>query len=521
MMMPSRGLVSAAGASRQAARINRRFISTAPSSRNVTTPIRQPVAFSSSLLHNSSSRSSSLSSWRSSRIAGASAMTFVAAQSRLASTASTAAPAAATATPATGSDATATSIPGPLDNTAAEATSSFDISGISDTYLTGIPEQIGYLKEIGLDYGWGPTAMIEWALEHIHVYSGMPWWGSIIATAVCFRLCLLPLFKKSSDIGARQAAMLPVTKPLSTKMMEAMKAGDNDGMARYRAQLQAINKQAGISTSAMLTPALIQGVFGFCAFRLMRAMANLPVPGLETGGALWFTDLTQSDPYMLLPAVMALSMHTVFRFGGESGAPMTNPAMKPLMLYVMPCVIFISTLWMPANLDLWLATTGISGIAQVTTFRNPAVRKALGMSPLVPSDPRSPHPHHKDTTTSNTIDVKGTSRPYAQSIQARASLRYQAPNIKTVGGRANNANLPTQEEKDRIGGMVDAFYKNMNTVGDGIKTFRDNTVAKAAQLNGSTAKKESKTRSKEFLRQADLYEQRWKKLHNNKDDQNK
>lgn len=33
-----------------------------------------------------------------------------------------------------------------------------------------IPEQIGYLKDLGLDYGWGPTSFVQWLIENIHVY---------------------------------------------------------------------------------------------------------------------------------------------------------------------------------------------------------------------------------------------------------------------------------------------------------------------------------------------------------------
>lgn len=369
-----------------------------------------------------------------------------------------------------------------------------------------MPEQIGYLKEIGLDYGWGPTAMIEWGLEHIHVYTGLPWWGSVMATALCFRLALLPMFKRSSDIGARQAAMQPITKPLSAKMMEAYKTNDIETAARLRSEINSINKRAGISMSALMGPALLQGVFGFCAFKLMRAMANLPVPGLEDGGLLWFTDLTQRDPYLALPAIMALSMHVIFRMGGESGAPMANPAMRPIMLYVMPGLVFVSTIWMPACLDLWLATTGLTGMAQVALFRQAGVRSALGMAPLVPTDPRTPGAH---PAAANTIDVKGTSRP-----SPNQPLRYQAPNIKTSspsGASQSSAPITEEPKPDLITRTKERMTTSINSMSDGFKTTYAEAQAKAASY-GSRNQKVSKTRSKEFLKQAADYERRWQKV---------
>lgn len=37
-------------------------------------------------------------------------------------------------------------------------------------------------------------------------------------------------------------------------------------------------------------------------------MSTLPVESMETGGILWFTDLTVPDPYYVLPVVTAASV---------------------------------------------------------------------------------------------------------------------------------------------------------------------------------------------------------------------
>lgn len=37
-------------------------------------------------------------------------------------------------------------------------------------------------------------------------------------------------------------------------------------------------------------------------------MANLPVPSLQTGGLLWFQDLTLSDPTYVLPLIVTATM---------------------------------------------------------------------------------------------------------------------------------------------------------------------------------------------------------------------
>lgn len=391
-----------------------------------------------------------------------------------------------------------------------------------------MPEHIGYLKEIGLDYGWGPTAMVEWALEHVHIWSGLPWWSSIAITALGLRLVMAPLFLRSSDIGARMQAMQPVIKPINDRMKAAMTTSDMEAATKLRAELKAVYKAAGIAPSAMLAPALIQGIFGFCAFRLMRAMANLPVPGLENGGFLWLSDLTARDPYYILPAVMAASMHVVFRLGGESGAPMTNEAMKPIMLYVLPSVIFISTLWMPACLDIWLATTGLVGIVQVTSFRQPGVRKFFKMAPLPTNDPRRPQPWSgpsSSAATQRTIDVKGSSRPFSNSA---SSATYQAPTGATgatfiprssaaAAAAATVKPAPAAPEVDTrsfIERTKSNATSSINKMGEGWGDAKDQARALFKNQMGGKGEQTSKTRSKEFLRRAQQYEKDWQRRNN-------
>ena len=43
-------------------------------------------------------------------------------------------------------------------------------------------------------------------------------------------------------------------------------------------------------------------------FIALRKMATLPIESMQTGGLLWFNDLTAYDPYYVLPVVVSLSM---------------------------------------------------------------------------------------------------------------------------------------------------------------------------------------------------------------------
>ena len=51
--------------------------------------------------------------------------------------------------------------------------------------------------------------------------------------------------------------------------------------------------------------------FMLSTFFAIRGMAKLPVESFQTGGALWFTDLTIADPFFLLPVLASASIITI------------------------------------------------------------------------------------------------------------------------------------------------------------------------------------------------------------------
>lgn len=107
-------------------------------------------------------------------------------------------------------------------------------------------------------------------------------------------------------------------------------------------------------------------------FIALRKMAYLPVPSLQTGGALWFTDLTAADPFYILPLAVTgtmffiLEVRRLFRvkvgpkifwarhvrvtslqLGAESGVDNPNLQAMKTVMRVMPIVILPFTINFP------------------------------------------------------------------------------------------------------------------------------------------------------------------------------
>lgn len=185
-----------------------------------------------------------------------------------------------------------------------------DISGLD---VLNMPEQIGFLKSMGLDYGWGPTAMMEYLLEHVYIYTGLPWWASIVAVGVLIRAALFVPSIKAADTSFKMQELRknPKYEVLRKASMDFQNP-DPTKMAAARQELSAFHKAHGVEMWRTFIPMLnMPLLYGF--FRLFRGMAELPVPTLETGGMLWFTDLSAQDPYYIMPIASAVTLFFVMR----------------------------------------------------------------------------------------------------------------------------------------------------------------------------------------------------------------
>lgn len=279
--------------------------------------------------------------------------------------------------------------------------------------LADVPHYIGYLKQLGLDYGYGPTATMEWVLEHVHVFAGTPWWVSILLTGVLARLACAPLYLKASDNAARLAHVMPFIKPLRDKMVKAQSSGDMTLVMQYRAEIQTLNKRAGVSMGKAFLP-LMGGLTSLGQLIITRAMSNLPVHSLESGGALWFPNLTVADPYFILPALTAVILHVLLRQGGESGVQTMSPGAQMAFQWGLPALSFAFTVFFPAACQLGFLCHGLIGYSQATLMKDPSFRKYFKMAPL---------PEPKPAADSATSNYKGAMKRRASPVLSQEELR--------------------------------------------------------------------------------------------------
>lgn len=363
--------------------------------------------------------------------------------------------------------------------------------------------------------------MIQWVLEHFHIYAGLPWWASIAATAVAIRVVTFPLYLKASDMQARQAALVSVTKPFYDKMKQAQAAGDTQALMLAHQQIGAVRKRAGITYRDQLLPMAVQAVMGFCGFRLMRKCAELPVPGFVDGGFLWLQDLTMTDGYLLMPVLMAASMHVIIRLGGESGGgPNQMPGgMQKFMLYGMPSLIALLMSWQPGAVCVWFAGSGSVGMAQALLLQRPAVRRFFNLAPIYKPKPGE-GPAHLLAAMTGADQQQQAGRPTSAPSNAdpfgknTAYMRptYQSPKINRrdsgrvidttlIAPQASGKSAPTSE-------MVQPGKAAESTPKKGvISGFKERVMENYEKYTTQTPEQKKKAERAAFKKRAERYEQ--------------
>ena len=165
---------------------------------------------------------------------------------------------------------------------------------------------IGDFSLMGLVDGWGPSDLMIQLLEFIKVSSGLPWWAAIGCLTLIWRVCFFP-----NALGlARNAATLPYIndklEELKKTSAEARASGELLRMRQASTDMLDLYREWGYRPMIGVFTIFQIPIF-ITVFRTLTRCSYFPAPGWETGGMLWFKDLTVPDPYMILPLVSAIT----------------------------------------------------------------------------------------------------------------------------------------------------------------------------------------------------------------------
>ncbi|XP_007662256.1 mitochondrial inner membrane protein OXA1L [Ornithorhynchus anatinus] len=242
------------------------------------------------------------------------------------------------------------------------------------------------LTELGLA-SYTPVGMVQNLLEYIHIDMGLPWWGAIVTCTVAARCLIFPLIVKGQREAVKINNHMPEIQKLSARMNEAKMSGDKFEFSRAYSDLQLYQKKHDVSPLRGFIVPLAQAPIFISFFIALREMAYLPVPSMQSGGLLWFPDLTVADPFYALPLLVTASMWAVLELGAETGVNNANLRVMKTVIRVMPLVVLPFTIHFPTAVFTYWLSSNLFSLAQVAFLRVPAVRTRLGIPARLVHDP--------------------------------------------------------------------------------------------------------------------------------------
>jgi YidC/Oxa1 family membrane protein insertase len=186
-------------------------------------------------------------------------------------------------------------------------------------------------------------------LKTLHSWFGI-WWLSIMVLTIMIKLLMLPLTQKSYEQMQRMTQLKPEMEKLQKKY-----ANDK---TRQQTELMALYKRHNMNPLGGCLPMVFQMPVYIALYRCIYAAVDLyqaPLFG-------WISDMTQPDPYFILPVLLGLFMLIQQMFMPTSAG--ADPMQQKIMKYGMPAMFAAFMLMLPAGLVFYIFISTVIGIGQ-------------------------------------------------------------------------------------------------------------------------------------------------------------
>ncbi len=237
----------------------------------------------------------------------------------------------------------------------------------ASTALADLPD--ASLDE-AIDWGWFGglskflgTMMLD-LLRWFHQLTGI-WGVAIILLTVVVKLVLLPLTIKQY----KSMRKLKEINPELVKLREKYA----DDKVKLNQEMQALFMRTGANPLSGCLPLLIQFPVWIALYAMLGAVVDL-----YHESYLWLPDLTQPDPYYILPLSMGALMFVQTKMNPSTG----DEQQMKMMLWMMPGIFVVMMLFLPSGLGVYIfANLVLSLLQSFVQLRIPSGDPATAPAP--------------------------------------------------------------------------------------------------------------------------------------------
>lgn len=220
-------------------------------------------------------------------------------------------------------------------------------------------EEISPYLDLTIDYGWlwWVAKPLFYGLTMFHGLVGN-WGWSIIFLTFVVKLLFFPLSAASYKSMARMRKLQPE--------MARLKELYGDDRQKMSQEMMAFYKKEKVNPMGGCLPMLIQ----MPVFIALYWVLNESVELRHTPFIFWLTDLSQKDPYYVLPVLNGISMFVL-----QTLQPAPPDPMQAKVMRLMPVAFSFFFMFFPAGLVLYWTVNSILSIAQQWTITRKIIRE--------------------------------------------------------------------------------------------------------------------------------------------------
>ncbi|CAL4317677.1 Membrane protein insertase YidC [Buchnera aphidicola (Thelaxes suberi)] len=184
-------------------------------------------------------------------------------------------------------------------------------------------------------------------------------WGfSIIAITFIMKLCMYPISKAQYIAISKIKKIQPLVENIKKKF-----AHDKQKLTE---EMIILYKKEGVNPLGSLFPALIQmPLFLALYYMLMSSVELRHAPFI-----LWIQDLSDKDPYYVLPICMGITMFFIQK--NNTLNDQNKSSIQDIILQLTPFIFTIFFLWFPSGLVLYYTVSNL-----ITIFQNKIMFKNI------------------------------------------------------------------------------------------------------------------------------------------------
>ncbi|MBQ0720598.1 MAG: membrane protein insertase YidC [Gammaproteobacteria bacterium] len=228
--------------------------------------------------------------------------------------------------------------------------------GPKDQYLL---EELSPYLDLTIDYGWlwWVAKPLFYGLTMFHGLVGN-WGWSIIFLTFLVKLLFFPLSAASYKSMARMRKLQPE--------MARLKELYGDDRQKMSQEMMAFYKKEKVNPMGGCLPMLIQ----MPVFIALYWVLNESVELRHSPFIFWLTDLSQKDPYYVLPVLNGISMFVL-----QTLQPAPPDPIQAKVMRLMPVAFSFFFMFFPAGLVLYWTVNSILSIVQQWTITRKIIRE--------------------------------------------------------------------------------------------------------------------------------------------------